>query len=93
MTPEAIGVAWRSTRSCAGGTRRSVPCTAARSSAARHEAELAERQFLLVNPENRLVAEALERRWNERLRALAEAEEALARWRGDERCRPRPAGP
>jgi hypothetical protein len=48
---------------------------------AHHEAELAERQFLRVSPENRLVAEALEQRWNERLRALAEAEEALVRWR------------
>src|SRR5262249_59989474 len=48
---------------------------------ARHEAALGERQFLLVNRETRRVADALERRWNERLRALAEAEEALVRWR------------
>jgi DNA invertase Pin-like site-specific DNA recombinase len=47
---------------------------------ARHEADVAERQFLLVNPENRLVADSLERRWNDALRAVAEAEEAFAQW-------------
>jgi DNA invertase Pin-like site-specific DNA recombinase len=47
---------------------------------ARHEADVAERQFLLVNPENRLVADNLERRWNDALRAVAEAEEAFAQW-------------
>ena len=41
---------------------------------------MAERQFLLVNPENRLVADNLEKRWNDALRAVTEAEEALARW-------------
>jgi hypothetical protein len=47
---------------------------------ARHEADMAERQFLLVNPENRLVADNLERRWNDALRAVAEAEETFAQW-------------
>jgi DNA invertase Pin-like site-specific DNA recombinase len=48
---------------------------------ARHDAELAERQFLMVNPENRLVADNLEQRWNENLRALASAEDAFAQWK------------
>jgi DNA invertase Pin-like site-specific DNA recombinase len=47
---------------------------------ARHEAALAERQFLLVNPDNRLVADTLEKRWNDALRAVNEAEEAFAQW-------------
>ena len=47
---------------------------------ARHEADMAERQFLLVNPENRLVADNLEKRWNDALRVVTEAEEAFARW-------------
>jgi DNA invertase Pin-like site-specific DNA recombinase len=47
---------------------------------ARHEADVAERQFLLVNPENRLVADNLEKRWNDALRVVAEAEEAFAQW-------------
>jgi len=48
---------------------------------ARHEAELAQRQFFLANPENRLVADNLEKRWNDKLRALAEAENAFAEWK------------
>jgi DNA invertase Pin-like site-specific DNA recombinase len=43
---------------------------------AREEAELAQRQFMLVRPEHRLVADSLERQWNEKLARLAEAEEA-----------------
>jgi len=42
---------------------------------ARHEAELAQRRFLQVNPDNRLVADSLESRWNEALRIMTELEE------------------
>jgi DNA invertase Pin-like site-specific DNA recombinase len=42
---------------------------------AREEAELAQRQFLLVRPEHRLVADSLERQWNAALMRLAAAEE------------------
>ena len=45
----------------------------------REDAERAQRQFLLVRPENRLVADNLERHWNQALQRLAEAEEAYAR--------------
>jgi DNA invertase Pin-like site-specific DNA recombinase len=45
----------------------------------REEAELAQRQFLLVRPEHRLVADTLERQWNEKLARLDEAEEAYRR--------------
>ena len=45
----------------------------------REEAELAQRQFLLVRPEHRLVADTLERQWNEKLAWLAEAEAAYRR--------------
>src|SRR5439155_3934890 len=41
---------------------------------AREEAELAQRQFLLVRPEHRLVADSLERLWDEKLARLAEIE-------------------
>jgi len=41
---------------------------------ARYEAELAQRRYLLVSPENRLVADSLEADWNHKLRALADAE-------------------
>src|SRR3954447_18238965 len=45
----------------------------------RYEARLAERQFNRVDPDNRLVAAELERRWETALCALRRAEEALAR--------------
>ncbi|MFQ6043288.1 MAG: recombinase family protein [Candidatus Poribacteria bacterium] len=43
----------------------------------RYEAQLAERQFRRVDPDNRLVAAELERRWEEALRALKQAEETI----------------
>jgi DNA invertase Pin-like site-specific DNA recombinase len=42
---------------------------------ARYEVELAQRRYLQVDPSNRLVADALESDWNDKLRALAEAQE------------------
>ncbi len=51
----------------------------ARLERAHHEAELAQHRFLLVDPGNRLVAEDLERRWNDALRAVALIEEECAR--------------
>jgi hypothetical protein len=43
------------------------------------EADLAQRRFMLVDPQNRLVADTLEREWNDKLRALAEAREERER--------------
>lgn len=45
----------------------------------RYEAALAERQFRRVDPDNRLVAAELERRWEAALNEVRAAEEALAR--------------
>jgi hypothetical protein len=42
---------------------------------ARYAAELAQRRFLQVDPENRLVASVLEADWNARLRELAQIQE------------------
>ena len=42
---------------------------------AQTDADLAERRFMLVDPNNRLVADTLEREWNNKLRALAKAQE------------------
>ena len=81
MTPQAIEVALevfeelRRRDEEIDGVRRSQV------ERVRQEARLAERQFLLANPENRLVAETLEKRWNEKLRELAAAEEAYHAWR------------
>ncbi len=46
---------------------------------ARYAAELAQRRFLRVDPENRLVADVLEADWNTRLRELAEVQQEAER--------------
>ena len=47
---------------------------------ARYEARLAEKRYRSVDPENRLVAGELEKRWEDALRALEEAEQAAERF-------------
>jgi hypothetical protein len=42
---------------------------------ARYDAELAQRRYLRVDPDNRLVADSLEADWNAKLRALGAAQE------------------
>jgi len=46
---------------------------------AREDAELAQRQFFAVRPEHRLVADTLERDWNDALRRLAQADDDYQR--------------
>lgn len=46
---------------------------------ARYEAELAQRRYLRVDPDNRFVADSLEADWNHKLRALTEAQEEYER--------------
>jgi DNA invertase Pin-like site-specific DNA recombinase len=45
---------------------------------ARYEARLAQRQYDAVDPDNRLVASELERRWNAKLERVAQLEQAYA---------------
>ncbi len=51
---------------------------------ARYDAELAQRRYLRVDPENRLVADSLEAEWNHKLRALAAAQDDYERQRDGE---------
>jgi len=51
----------------------------------RYEAELAERRYRRVDPDHRLVADALEADWNDRLRRLAQAQEEYERQREADR--------
>src|SRR5260370_6221784 len=46
---------------------------------ARYEAELAQRRYLRVDPDNRLVADSLEADWNAKLRALAAVQDEYER--------------
>lgn len=55
----------------------------------RYQAQLAERQFQRTDPDNRLVAAELERRWEAALRALKEAEET---WQREAAAAPGPEG-
>ena len=62
---------------------------------ARYEADLARQRYLQVDPANRLVADALEADWNDKLRALTDAQEQAERQRAtdhqvlDDQCRAR----
>jgi len=53
---------------------------------ARYEAELAQRRYLRVDPDNRLVAESLEAEWNQKLRALTSAQDDCENRRSTEGC-------
>jgi DNA invertase Pin-like site-specific DNA recombinase len=52
---------------------------------ARYEAELARRRYMQVDPDNRLVADALEAEWNNKLRAHGAAQEEYERRRQHQR--------
>jgi DNA invertase Pin-like site-specific DNA recombinase len=53
---------------------------------ARYEADLARQRFMQVDPNNRLVADALEADWNDRLRGLQQAQEEYDRKRQADRA-------
>lgn len=53
---------------------------------ARYEAELAQRRYLRVDPDNRLVATALEAEWNSALRGLTDAQEEYEKQQGADPC-------
>lgn len=52
---------------------------------ARQEADLARRRFMAVDPGNRLVVDALEAEWNEKLRAVNDAQEEYEQHRTEDR--------
>jgi len=50
----------------------------------RHEVDLARRRFMQVDPDNRLVADALEAEWNDKLRALHDTQDELEQRRTED---------
>ncbi len=76
-TPEQVALALSAADAVAGRHQRVSRAAELAVERARHEAGRAERAFCQVEPENRLVARSLEARWEDRLAALAEAEQAL----------------
>jgi hypothetical protein len=78
LTPEQVGLALSAADEVAGRHQRGSRAAELAAERARYDADRAERAFHQVEPENRLVARSLEARWEAKLAALAEAEQALA---------------
>jgi DNA invertase Pin-like site-specific DNA recombinase len=70
VAPAAIDVALAVEDEIAGRIEQAAAQRAKQLVRARYDAELARRRYLSVDPANRLVADALEADWNERLREL-----------------------
>ena len=77
LTPEQVALALAAADEVAGRHQRVSRAAELAVERARYDAGRAERAFHTVEPENRLVARSLEARWEARLAALAEAEQAL----------------
>ena len=78
LTPEQVALALSAAGEVAGRHQRVSRAAGLAVERARYEADRAERAFHQVEPENRLVTRSLEARWEAKLTALAEAEQALA---------------
>jgi hypothetical protein len=81
MTPLAIEVALTVKEELASRQEEADRLRRQHVERARYEAELAQRRFLKVDPDNRLVADTLEADWNGKLRALAAAQETYEKRR------------
>jgi DNA invertase Pin-like site-specific DNA recombinase len=77
LTPGQVALALAAADQVAGQHQRASRAAELAVERARYEADRAERALGQVEPENRLVARTLEARWETRLAALAEAEQAL----------------
>ena len=77
LTPEQVALALAAADEVTGQHQRASRAAELAVERARYEADRAERAFSQVEPENRLVARTLEARWETKLAALAEAEQAL----------------
>jgi DNA invertase Pin-like site-specific DNA recombinase len=81
MTPAAVEMAIEIRREVEARCEESDQLRCRAIERAQIEADLAQRRFMLVDPSNRLVADTLEREWNEKLRALTETREERERGR------------
>jgi DNA invertase Pin-like site-specific DNA recombinase len=81
MTPAAVELAIEIRREVEARCEEADQLRCRAIERAQIEADLAQRRFMLVDPSNRLVADTLEREWNEKLRALAETREQRERAR------------
>ena len=77
LTPEQVALALAAAGEVTSQHQRAGRAAELAVERARYEADRAERAFSQVEPENRLVARTLEARWEAKLAALADAEQAL----------------
>ena len=78
ISPEQVALALAAADEVQQRRTRSTRAAELAVERARYEADRAERAFHTCEPEHRLVARSLEQRWEARLAALGEAEQALA---------------
>ena len=78
LTPEQVALALAAAGEVTSQHQRAGRAAELAAERARYQADRAERAFGQVEPENRLVARTLEARWEAKLAALADAQQALA---------------
>ncbi|MDQ2828564.1 MAG: recombinase family protein [Chloroflexota bacterium] len=88
VTPQALEVALAVQGEVAARAAEAAQLRRQQVERARYEADVAQRRFLRVDPDNRLVADVLEAEWNARLRDLAAAQEEVERRRHADGCAP-----
>jgi excisionase family DNA binding protein len=78
VAPDQIALALQAADTVTDRRGRATHAVELRAERARYDAARAERAFHQCDPENRLVARSLEKRWEDKLRELTEAEAELA---------------
>ncbi|MHC4933629.1 MAG: recombinase family protein, partial [Planctomycetota bacterium] len=84
MTPAAVELALEIRREIEARYQEADRLRSCAVERAQTEADLAQRRFMRVDPDHRLVADTLEAEWNEKLRALAKAREERERGRQED---------
>jgi len=84
VTPVTLEVALQVQAELEAGAEEADALRRQRVERARHAADLARRRFMEADPANRLVVDVLEAEWNEKLRALHDAQEELEQRRGED---------
>lgn len=78
MKPSELEISLKVIHSIGDADRRSDKQWLLAIERAQYEADRAERQFMLADPENRLVVRSLETNWNQKLKALEQAKQDYA---------------
>jgi DNA invertase Pin-like site-specific DNA recombinase len=85
LTPMTLEVAIQVQQELAGRIEEADRLRAKQVQRARYEADLAQQRYMRVDPNNRLVADALEAEWNDKLRALHQAQQKYEHQRQQDR--------